>query len=92
MKDPLVKVFDRFEGEHPTRVDETSRRIEWKFEKLEEGEKRVLSYLIYSKVGVIGKFALPSTTAIYEKDGEIHETTSNKAFFVTEPRTDDSEE
>ncbi len=83
---PLVKIYERFGGEKPSRIDEKNKRIEWGFEKLEAGEIRMLSYIIYSKVGVLGKFALPSTTAIYERDGEIQEAESNKAFFVAEQR------
>ena len=86
---PLVKIYEKFGREEPTRVDEKTRRIEWNFEKLEAGEIRILSYIIYSKIGVLGKFALPSATAVYEKGGEIHETESNKAFFVTEQREKD---
>lgn len=88
----LVKVYERFGGEKPLRVDEKTRRIEWSFEKLEAGETRTLSYIIYSKIGILGKFALPSSVAIYEKDGEVHETESNRAFFVSEPRKKDVEE
>jgi hypothetical protein len=88
----LVKVYEKFGAEKPTRIDEKTKRIEWNFEKLEEGETRVLSYIIYSKVGVIGKFALPSATAIFEKNGEIKETESNRAFFVSEPKGEDVEE
>ncbi|MEK6757610.1 MAG: hypothetical protein AABX88_00635 [Nanoarchaeota archaeon] len=87
----LVKLYDRFGSEQPTRVDEANRKIEWNFEKLEAGEIRSLSYIIYSKVGVIGKFALPSTTAIYERNGKVHESESNKTFFVTEPKEKDEE-
>ena len=76
----------------PTRFDEKNRRIEWNFEKLEAGESRVLSYIIYSKIGVLGKFALPSATAIYEREGKIKESESNRAFFVAEQRTRDVEE
>ncbi len=89
---PLVKIYEKFGKEEPTRVDEKTGRIEWNFEKLEAGEIRILSYIIYSKIGVLGKFALPSTTAVYEKDGEIHEAESNKAFFVAEQREKDEEE
>lgn len=89
---PLMKVYERFGGEQPARVDENHRIIEWDFEKLEAGEIRTLSYIIYSKnVGVMGKFALPSATAIYQKDGKVKEATSNKAFFVAEQRTRDVE-
>jgi hypothetical protein len=81
---PLVKVHERFGAEKPTRINEKTKRIEWNFEKLEAGEMRTLTYIVYSKIGVLGKFALPTATAIYEKEGEIHEVESNKAFFIAE--------
>ena len=68
----------------PKKVDEKNKRIEWYFDRLQAGETRMISYIIYSKVGVLGKFALPTTTAIYEKEGEIHEAESNQAFFIAE--------
>ncbi|MFC1710628.1 hypothetical protein ACFLZJ_00510 [Nanoarchaeota archaeon] len=89
---PLVKLYEKFGNEKPLRINETTKRIEWGYEKLEEGETRLITYIIYSKVGILGKFALPKTTAIYERDGEIHETESNKAFFVAEQRTKDLKE
>jgi hypothetical protein len=87
---PLVKVYEHFGGNAP-KMNERLRRMEWDFNKLEAGETRVLSYLVYSKVGVLGKFALPATTAIYEKDGKIHESRSNRAFFVAEQRSKEFE-
>lgn len=88
----LVEIYERFGGDQPSRIDKKNRRLEWNFEKLEAGETRILSYVIYSKIGVIGKFALPTATAVYEKDGEIHESESNRAFFVAEQRKKDIEE
>ncbi len=88
----LVEIYERFGGDQPTRIDKKNRRLEWNFEKLEAGEMRILSYIIYSKVGVLGKFALPTATAVYEKEGEIHESESNRAFFVAEQRTKDVKE
>ena len=70
---------------NPEKVDEKNKRIEWGFDKLEAGEVRTLSYIIYSKVGVLGKFALPPATAFYKKEGELKESESNRAFFVAEP-------
>jgi hypothetical protein len=81
---PLVKIHERFGGEQPRRINEKNKRIEWEIEKLEEGEKRIISYIIYSKIGVLGKFSLPTATAVYEKEGKIHETQSNRAFFIAE--------
>ncbi len=88
----LVEIYERFGGDQPSRIDKKNRRLEWNFEKLEAGEIRILSYIIYSKVGILGKFALPTATAVYEKDGEIHESESNRAFFVAEQRTKDVKE
>jgi len=84
----LVKIHERFGAEQPTRVSEKTRRIEWGFEKLEAGESRVLSYIIYSKIGILGKFILPSATAIFEREGKIKEAESNKAFFVSEQKAE----
>jgi hypothetical protein len=53
---------------------------------MQPGERRVFSYIIYSKIGVLGKFALPSVTAVYEKEGKVKEAQSNQAFFMLEPR------
>lgn len=89
---PLVKVHERFGGEQPSRVDEKARRLEWNFEKLEAGEIRMISYIIYSKVGILGKFALPSAIVIYQKDGKIKEVESNRAFFLSEQKRGDIDE
>jgi len=88
----LVKIHEKFGTEIPKRVDEKTRRIEWNFEKLEAGETRLLSYIIYSKVGVLGKFALPSAIGIYEREGKIKEVESNKAFFISEQKVGDVED
>jgi len=88
----FVKIYERFGTEKPSRVNEKTRRIEWNFEKLEVGEARVLSYIIYSKLGILGKFVLPTATAIYERDGKINESESNRAFFVTEQKKEKIDE
>lgn len=81
---PLVKVHERFGSETPSRIDEKNRRVEWDLEKLEPGEIRMFNYIIYSKMGILGKFALPAAKIFYELNGRIKETTSNMAFFVSE--------
>jgi len=80
----MVKLYERFGAQTPSKVDIKKKRLEWNFKKLESGEKRTLSYIIYSKVGVLGKFALPQATGHYEQEGTLHETTSNRAYFVSE--------
>ncbi len=80
----IVKIHEKFGSEKPTRVDENNKKIEWQFEKLEAGETRILSYVIFSKIGLLGKFALPRAVAIFEREGEIKETQSNQTFFMSE--------
>jgi hypothetical protein len=82
----LTKIHEKFGGVMPSRVDEKTKRIEWNFDRLQAGERRVFSYIVYSKIGVLGKFVLPSATAVYERDGKIKEAQSNQAFFMLEPR------
>lgn len=82
---PMVKVFERYGAFAPDRVDEKNRRIEWNLSALGRGEERVFSYIVYSKVGVMGKFELPMAGAIYEYEGKIKEASSNQAFFTNEP-------
>lgn len=83
---PMVKLHERMGGEQPTKVDEKNRRMEWNFEHMEAGEMRMVSYIVYSRVGVVGKFELPTASAIFEREGEIHEVESNRAYFVAEQR------
>jgi len=89
---PLVKVYEKFLGERPSKVDERLKKIEWNLGNLEGGEIRSVSYIIYSKIGILGKFALPSATAIFESNGKVEEAQSNKAFFVAEQITRKDEE
>ncbi len=81
---PLVKLHERFGAEQPKRIDRG--RIEWSFDKMEAGETRILTYIIYSKVGVLGRFALPRAVAFYSREGKTHEVESNTAFFVAEQK------
>jgi hypothetical protein len=89
---PLVKVHERFGAEKPTRVDEKNKKLEWQYEKLEQGEVRVLTYIIFSKIGLLGKFALPRTTAIFEREGIVKESVSNRTFFLAEAAQKEKDE
>jgi len=80
---PLLKLHERY-GTEPNRIDERNKRVEWMIPSLNAGEERVYSYIVYSKIGVFGRFALPRATAIYERNGKIKETISNKVFFLAE--------
>ncbi|MCW8965114.1 MAG: hypothetical protein OQK82_00290 [Candidatus Pacearchaeota archaeon] len=81
---PLVKIYEKFGIEKPIRIDEKAKRVEWAFEKLEAGETRVVSYIIYSKVAVLGRFVLPSSVVLFERNGKLCKSVSNKSFLMAE--------
>jgi hypothetical protein len=83
---PLVHLYERYGAITPDKIDLDNRRIEWNVPSLNKDEERLFTYIIYSKVGVIGKFELPSARGVYEKEGKVKETTSNRSFFINEPK------
>lgn len=80
----VVKIYEKFETVKPDKIDTHNRRISWNIGDLKQGEERIFSYVVYSKIGVVGKFSLPGATAIFERDGDIHESISNEVFFLNE--------
>jgi len=84
----LVKLYDKFGAIPPHKIDLDNRRLEWNVESLNKGEERIFTYIIYSKIGVVGRFELPNAKALYEKNGKVKETTSNRSFFINEPKKD----
>ena len=78
----VVKLHEKFGNLGD--FDEKTRRMKWNLGNLNSGETRVFSYIVYSKIAVVGKFELPSVIAVYEKEGKIHETESKKVYFMNE--------
>ncbi|MDO8517054.1 MAG: hypothetical protein Q7S33_02915 [Nanoarchaeota archaeon] len=81
----IVKIYENFSGSSkPSKIDATNRRIQWNIGDLSSGEERTFSYIVYSKVGVLGKFSLPEALGVFELEGKIHEAESNQVFFLSE--------
>lgn len=78
-----MKLYDSF-GHRPEILDEATRRIGWKLTRLNAGESRVFSYIMYSKIRVVGSFELPLAHATYTHNGQSKSTLSNKTSFVAE--------
>jgi len=81
---PMAKVFEKPGLAMQYKLDHANRRIEWNVQALAKGEEREFSYIIYSKVGVFGKYELPQADAIYEYKGNLKEANSNRAFYTNE--------
>lgn len=80
----IVKVHENFGAMKPTSINLNDRKLQWSLGNLQAGEERAFSYVVYSKVGVVGKFSLPESMAVFEEGGEIYQTFSNKVFFLSE--------
>ncbi len=79
----MTKLYEQF-TKQPSRIDHQSGKLYWNIDKLNAGEERIFSYIIYSKLNVIGRFELPAAVAVFEAEGKTQEVFSNKAFFVSE--------
>ena len=82
----MVKVYEKFEKgtREPDKKDTKNRRLQWNIGDLNAGEERVFSYIVYSKIGFVGKFSLPPATLVFEKGDNIHEVESNTVYFLAE--------
>jgi hypothetical protein len=80
----LMHLYEGYAHEPRWNYDEKTKRVQWHFNSLDRGEMKTLTYIVYSKMGVLGKFVLPSASASFEKNGKLHHMQSNRAFFVTE--------
>ena len=79
----ITKLYEGF-GKVPDNIDEKSRRLTWKVGDMRAGEERVFSYIIYSKIKIIGSLDLPKSVAHYKHEGKILEAFSNKTLFSIE--------
>ena len=83
----MVRIYNKFdEHNKPDKVDSKSRSLHWYVGDLKSGEERVFSYVVYSKVGIVGKFILPEAKVAYEKDSKKMKNVSNKVYFMSEQR------
>ncbi len=80
----ILKVHKQFGSVRPDKIDPENRRLQWYIGNLNPGEVRMFSYVVYSKIGVVGKFELPAAMAVMEKDSEIYQVESNRVFFLNE--------
>ena len=83
---PLVKLYERYGAIPPDNVDTKNRRLDWNVDALNKDEERIFTYIIYSKIGIVGRMELPSARATYEKDGKLNDVVSNRSFFINEPK------
>lgn len=79
----MAKLYENY-GTKPDSISAGARKISWKIPRLNSGETRVISYIVYSKIQTFGRFELPAVSASFEHDGKIFNILSDKVFFVSD--------
>lgn len=78
-----TKLYEKF-GVLPSKIDEVTRTMTWNIGRLNAGEERAFSYIIYSNIKIFGAFELPRASARFIRDNKQEITSSNKTFFVSD--------
>jgi hypothetical protein len=78
----MTMLYERF-GNKPNKIDHSMRKLFWNIDKLNVGEERVFSYIVYSKLKVVGKFELPPAAASFSREGKTNHVVSNRTFFIS---------
>ena len=74
---------DKFGVITPTEIKK--RGLVWDFDKLESGEERMFSYIVYSKINVFGKLEVPATVVTYrDEKGDFKESIGEKRYLLSE--------
>ena len=82
----IAELHERF-GTVAPKIDKTKKKLEWNIKHLGRNEEHVFSYIIYSKIGVIGKLEVPKAKATYKnKEGKTKTASSNRVFILSEEK------
>ncbi len=79
-----VKIYKKFGLSTPDEIDAVTRRLKWNIGDLKAGEERLFTYVVYSRVGYVGKFVLPPATSRFHFDDKLYTFDSNSVFFLAE--------
>lgn len=73
----------------PTEI--RKKTLIWSFDRLSVGEEIMLSYIIYSKISIIGQLDIPVTFASYmDMKGSIKESRSNRLYVLAQDAPEQS--
>jgi len=87
-----IEIFDRIpmatklytKAGMPHNFDEKIGKLKWKIDRLNAGEERIFSYIIYSNIKIVGRLGLAPATAHFVQDGKSTYVKSNRTYFVSD--------
>jgi hypothetical protein len=80
----LIKIYKKFGLSMPDEIDAVNRKLKWNAGDLRTGEERVYSYVVYSRVGFLGRFVLPSVSVHYTFNDRQRKEDSPTAIFSSD--------
>ncbi len=83
----LAELHERYGSIKPERVDRVKRMLEWKIPNMNAGEEHIFSYVMYTRVAVVGRFEIPRAFVIFkDSKGKVKHAISNNVYFLVEER------
>ena len=76
----MAKIYEKYGSIHPTKVSD--RLLIWELGTMSPREEREISYIIYAKVEIVGKFKIPQATLTFKTHEDAIKTeTSNSLYY-----------
>ncbi len=79
----IAKLYEGF-ARKPDHINHSARTISWNMHTLDAGEERVFTYIMYSKISIVGRLALPLAHVTYKRNGKAGKGESNATSFLQE--------
>ena len=81
--DMLPGIMNLYEKETKTKPKVNGNKVLWRIGQMLNNEEHILSYVIYSKIKILGKLELPKTKVEYvDEKGQKHKTYSNSVMII----------
>jgi hypothetical protein len=77
-----MQLYEKF-GIQPHTISHETNTLHWSLPQLAAGEERVFSYILYSKMAVVGNFELPLASARFIHNGSTETVYSNKTSVMS---------
>lgn len=82
--DRLPVIGEYYEKYGTTKPDVIKKdRLGWKIDRIERGQQKALTYILFSKIRVVGRLTLPRAYASYSIDSKSKDTNSNEVHLIS---------
>jgi hypothetical protein len=80
----IAELHERYGTIKPTNFDKQRKLLEWNIPEMKKVEEHIFSYVIYSKVSILGSYHISNAFATFEINGKKKQASSNRVIFMSE--------